>query len=370
MLPGSGPSGDTVITAGTATAERPETDFAVVDVDETVTAILARRGAASLRGSFGDHRPPAAQAIGVGDSLQITLWEAASGGLFSGPSGNGTSPGSRSAAIPGQMVGRDGSVSVPYAGRIQVAGRTQQEVEAAIVERLRGKAIEPQALVAVTGNVSNTATVAGEVTNGMRVPLSLRGDRVMEVIAMAGGFRSPVHETFVNLTRGDRTVRAPILALLNNPRENVYVRPGDMLTVERTPQTFTVAGAAGANAVIAFDAVGLTLEQAIGKAGGLDDNRSDPSGVFVLRYEPGSLLADYPGVSPALASRDFVPVAYRLDLRSPSALFTARRFAMRDKDIIYVSNAPLNEVRKVFQLVSLLTQPAISGGAVAIRYAK
>ncbi|WP_198162194.1 SLBB domain-containing protein, partial [Methylosinus sp. R-45379] len=250
------------------------------------------------------------------------------------------------------------------AGRIQVAGRTQQEVEGVIIDRLRGKAIEPQALVNVSRNISNTATVTGEVTQGARVPLTLRGDRVMDVIAQAGGFRSPVHETFISLTRGDRTARAPIQALLANPRENIFVRPGDVLTVERTPQTFTVAGATGANAVVPFDARGITLEEAIGKAGGLADQRADPSGLFVLRYEPTAVIADYPTVSPLLASQRLIPVAYHLDMRNPASLFTARRFAMRDKDILYVSNAPVTEIAKAFQLVSMLTQPAIQGAAV------
>jgi polysaccharide export outer membrane protein len=197
------------------------------------------------------------------------------------------------------------------------------------------------------------------------VPLTLRGDRVMDVIAAAGGFRSPVHETFVSLTRGDRTARAPIQALLANPRENIYVRPGDVLTVERTPQTFTVAGALGHNAVVPFDARGITLEEAIGKAGGVSDGQADPGGLFVLRYEPRSVVADYPPASPSLAALSYAPVAYHLDLRDPKALFTARRFAMRDKDIVYVSNAPLTEIGKAFRLVSLLTQPAIQGAAMS-----
>jgi polysaccharide export outer membrane protein len=365
FFPGSGPSGSAVIESGTATADRPDTAFAAIEISEPVVDLLARRAAPGLRGSFGDYRPPASQPIGVGDSLQITLWEAAAGGLFSAPVADRTSPGSRSATIPDQVVGRDGSVTVPYAGRIHVAGRTQQEVEAAIVERLRGKAIEPQALVNVSHNVSNTVTVTGEVTNGARVPLTLRGDRVMDVIAAAGGFRSPVHETFVSLTRGNRTARAPIQALLTNPREDVFVRPGDILTVERTPQTFTVAGATDVNAVVPFDARGITLEEAIGKAGGLADHRADPNGLFVLRYEPVSLVRDYGGVSPSLLERPFVPVAYHLNLRDPSALFVARRFAMRDKDIVYVSNAPLAEIAKAFHLVQMLTQPAIQGAMVS-----
>jgi polysaccharide export outer membrane protein len=366
LLPGSGPSRETIAESGIPTADDPEKAFAFIEVDGFTLDLLARRAVPGLVHYFGDNRPPAMQPIGVGDALQITIWEAAAGGLFSAPVLDRTSAGSRSAVFPDQVVGRDGSVTVPYAGRIQVAGRTQQQVEAAIVERLRGKAIEPQVLVAVARNVSNTVTVSGEVANGARVPLTLRGDRIMDVIASAGGFRSPVHETFVSLTRGARTARAPIQALLDNPSENIYVRPGDIVMVERTPRTFTVAGATGVNAVVPFDARGITLEEAIGKAGGLEDMRADPEGVFVLRYEPAALAREYASVSPTLMASGAVPVAYHLNLRDPKALFLARRFAMRDKDILFVSNAPLTEVSKFFQLFSMVTQPAIQGGAVAV----
>ena len=351
--------------SGTATTDEPDSAFALIELDEFSLDVLARRASPGLRNYFGDYRPPATQAIGVGDALQITIWEAAAGGLFSAPVLDRPSAGSRSAAIPNQVVGRDGSVTVPYAGRIQVAGRTQQQVEAAIVERLKGKAVEPQVLVNVSRNVSNTVTVSGEVANGARVPLTLRGDRIMDVIAAAGGFHSPVHETFVSLTRGDRTARAPIQALLDNPSENVYVRPGDILTVERTPRTFTIAGATGVNGVAPFDARGITLEEAIGKSGGLQDMRADPEGVFVLRYEPVQLAREYPSVSPALLTGGAVPVAYHLNMRDPKALFLARRFAMHDKDILFVSNAPLTEASKFFQLFLVVAQPELQGAAVA-----
>lgn len=369
IFPAAGPSRKAIVENVTPSLTSDEPSYALVEVDEISLSVLARRAPPTLRGYFGDYRPAVSQAIGVGDSVQITVWEAASGGLFSGPAGDRISPGSRSAAIPDQVVGRDGSITVPYAGRIQVAGRNQQEVESAIVERLRGKAIEPQAVVNVTRNITNTVTVTGEVANGARVPLSLRGDRVMDVIAAAGGYRSPVHETFVTLTRGDRTARAPIQALLANPREDIYLRPGDILTVERTPPTFTVMGATGANAVMPFDARGLTLEEAIGKAGGLTDSQADPDGVFVLRYEPASLVREYPNVAPSLLERGQVPVAYHLNLREPAALFAARRFAVRDKDILYVSNAPLVDITRVVQLFQTVSQPAIQGALVS-RYLK
>lgn len=368
IFPGAGPTGKDIVEDVRPSLAGDAPSYALVEIDEGSLSILARRAPPTLRGFFGDYRPAGSQTIGVGDSIQITVWEAASGGLFSA-SADRLSPGSRSAMIPDQVVGRDGSVTVPYAGRIQVAGRSQQEVENAIVERLRGKAIEPQAVVNITRNITNTVTVTGEVANGARVPLSLRGDRVMDVIAAAGGYRSPVHETFVTLTRGDRTARAPIQALLANPREDIYLRPGDILTIERTPPTFTVMGATGANAVMPFDARGLTLEEAIGKSGGLTDSQADPAGVFVLRYEPASVAREYPNVAPYLLERSPVPVAYHLNLREPAALFAARRFAMRDKDILYVSNAAFVDITRVVQLFQTVSQPAIQG-AVLSRYYK
>jgi polysaccharide export outer membrane protein len=126
-----------------------------------------------------------------------------------------------------------------------------------------------------------------------------------------------------------------------------------------------VAGATGANAVAPFDARGITLEEAIGRVGGLQDMRADPEGVFVLRYEPAGDAREFPYVSPALLAGGAVPVAYHLNMRDPKALFLARRFAMHDKDILYVSNAPLTEVSKFFQLFTMVTQPAIQGAAVA-----
>lgn len=366
LTPASGPSRDAMVESVALASQDGAEPFAWVEINGRALDVLSRRTPPTLRGFFGDYRASAGQVVGVGDSLQITVWEAAGGGLFSASDANNVSAGSRSSIIPVQTVGRDGSITVPYAGRVQVAGRTPQQIEAAIVERLRGKAIEPQALVNISNNVSNTVTVTGEVAAGARVPLSLRGDRILDVIAGAGGYRSPVHETFISVTRGNRTARAPLQALLANPSENIFVRAGDILTVESRPQTFTVMGATGANgAVIPFDARGITLEEALGKSGGLNDNRADADGVFVLRYEPTTLVREFPNVSPSLLQYQHIPVAYHLNMKDPSALFAARRFSIRDKDIIYVSNAPLAEIGKVVQLVQMVSQPAIQGFAIS-----
>lgn len=323
--------------------------------------------AVSLQGTFGQQRPVPTRAIGVGDFVQVVIWESATGGLFSAPANDRIGPGSRSATIPEQAVGPDGAITVPYAGRVRVAGRTPDQVEADIVRVLTGKAIEPQALVTVTKNVANTVTVVGEVTSGARVPLTARGDRLLDVIAMAGGTRAPAHETFITLVRDGRSVRVPMQAILTDPAENVFVRPGDVVSVAREPQTFTAAGATGTNAVVPFDALGITLDQAIARAGGLNDSRADPAGVFVIRYERPQ---DYDQLGlrrpePGATTAQQVPAIYRINMRDPNGFFLARRFPVRNKDIVFVANASLLDIQKVMNILL----PFLGTGAAAVAVA-
>lgn len=350
-LPGSGPTTSDV-TAGSRPAKNGEIRFALVEIDPNVVAKMESWTAVSMQGTFGRQGPVSTQAIGVGDTVQVVIWEAAAGGLFSAPANDRIGPGSRSAMIPEQAVGPDGAITVPYAGRVRVVGRSPEQVEAMIVRALQGKAIEPQALVTVTKNVANTVTVVGEVTGGGRVPLTTRGDRILDVVAQAGGTKAPSHETYVTLVRGSSTVRIPMQAMLIDPAENVYVRPGDVISVAREPQTFTAAGATSSNAVVPFDAIGITLDQAIARAGGLNDNRADPAGVFVVRYEQPQ---DYdqlgvqrpdPGTAPQR-----IPVIYRLNMRDPNGFFLARRFPVRNKDIVFVANAASMDLQKVMTIL-------------------
>lgn len=312
---------------------------------------------------FGDYRGPKVQKVGVGDTVQINIWETGSGGLFTTPSVDrtGLSLGARASAIPEQVVARDGTVNVPFAGRIRVAGRTPQEIERQIVKQLSTKTADPQAMVTLTRNTSHSATITGDVTNGARVPLNPNGDRLLDVIAAAGGIKAPVHEAFITVSRAETSLSVPMQAILANSRENIYVRPGDIVTVYRAPQAFTAFGATGRNAVIGFDAGGITLDQALGKAGGLIDDMADPRGVFVLRYEPAQLARNFPNVPARFLEAGVVPVAYHLDMKDPTSLFRARLFQMRDRDILYVSQAPISEVQKVFRVIGTLTAPAVTG---------
>lgn len=361
-LPTTGPVADEVVSNGDNEIERR---YVVIDVDDRAASILSNLPGPSLRARFGDYRPAPENKIGIGDEIRVTIWEAAAGGLFSATAMDRFGTGARSAVIPDQVVSRDGAITVPYAGRVEVAGLTPPEVEQVVLNRLTGKAIEPQVLVTVSRNITNSVTVTGEVTNGARIPLSTKGDRIMDAVAAAGGVRGAVHETFVRLTRGRVTVTVPMEAILASPQENVFLRGGDVLTLVREPQTYTAFGAIGQNTVVNFGRISLSLEEGIAKAGGLLDFKSDPDGVFLLRFEPPSTVkALTPGRS--IDPREqMIPVIYRLTLRDPKSYFLARSFRMRDKDVLYVANATGAELQKFLNLVATVSGPIISGATVA-----
>jgi polysaccharide export outer membrane protein len=357
-LPTAGPTASQVI--GQQTRDN-QTRFEVVDIDDRVIKALADASPDGVNQRFAPHSGPPQLKIGVGDSVIVSIWEAASGGLFSPSMTDHIVSGSHSITLPEQLVDRDGAITVPFAGRIPAAGRLPVEVQHAIEQRLGGKAIDPQAIVTVTKSICNTATVTGEVISGTRVPLSVKGDRLLDLIASAGGARSPVYETFVRLSRNGATATIAMERLISNPAENIYAEPGDVLTVVRVPQTFTVFGATGQNSEINFPAPTMTLVEALAKAGGLQDQRSDPAGVFLLRYEP-PVVTEALGRPPlGTGPNGTSPIIYRLDLRDAKAYFLAQRFPVQDKDVIYVANADLNELQKFFTLLNTLTGPVITG---------
>jgi polysaccharide biosynthesis/export protein len=372
-LPTAGPTTKQVV--GRAADEK--TLYDLIEVDGRVVKALATRPAQSLRNRFRDYGQPPSPQIGIGDSLTVAIWEAAGGGLFGttetapGAVQAGTPGGGRSVTLPEQVVAQDGSISVPYAGRIRAAGRTPYQVQREIQDALSTKAIEPQAVVTITKSTSNTVTVLGDIVAGIQIPLSIRGERLLEVVAAAGGAKAPVYETTIRLTRDGVTVTVPMDRLVADPRENIYAWPGDVITLVRAPQTFLVFGAipgggvAGTNSEIAFGGDRLDLARAMAKAGGLEDTRADPSGVFLFRFETTSMVRTLGAPILTSESSSISPVIYHLDLRDPEGYFLAKRFPMEEGDIIYVANAEATDWQKFLNLVALASAPVITGVLLA-----
>lgn len=361
-LPSAGPSVEDIVRQSSTAAGA---GFELVAITPRVNSVLAKRRADSFINNFGDYRPSVDPLIGTGDTISITIWEAAAGGLFSAPLlTDRFTTGSKSATIPDQVVGRDGAITVPYAGRIRVIGQNSNGVQHAIERALEGKAIQPQVLVTVVRSVSNSVTVSGEVVNGARVALSTKGDRVLDVIASAGGIKTPVSETFIQLTRGNHTARVAMSRVVQDPNENVFMRPDDVLTIIRQSQTFVAFGATSRNAEIPFESETVNLSQALAKAGGLLDSRADPTGVFVLRYEPYDTAVQIMDSGRNISQTGRMPIVYHLNLRSVDGLFVAQNFPIFAGDVLYVSNAPATDVEKALQLLGQLIGPVSASAAL------
>jgi polysaccharide export outer membrane protein len=214
--------------------------------------------------------------------------------------------------------------------------------------------------VLVTDNkpISASITIGGEgVGVSQRLPLSVKGDRLLDVIAEAGGVRMPVNQISVILLRNGVTERVALQRVTVDSHENIFMRPGDVVTLVQDPQTYVIAGATTQNGEIPFGSDQLSLAQALVKVGGLADFRADARGVFVFRLETPSTLHALRPDSMVLARSGRIPVVYHLDLSNPNSLFMEQRFQIAPHDLVYVSNAPSVEVQKAADIFNGLVSP-------------
>lgn len=314
---------------------------------------------------FGDV-PISETIIGRGDMLTVEIWESPPAVLLGtatrvGPASALTMPSATSSrlAVPSLLVESDGTIPVPFAGNVMAAGRTPVQVSREIRARLAGKAHDPQVIVGLAQNNNTAVSVFGNVKVNGRVPLSPRGERVLEVIAGAGGVDDNVDKAVIQLSRGGRVASLPLVRLINEPSENIRLQPNDVVTALTKTLSFMALGASGKNDEIEFEATGITLSQALGRMGGLREDRANVRGVYIFRLEKPALVGVTPGDGTRLTSEGLVPVIYRVDMARADTLFLAQKFAVRDGDVIYVSTAPMSDLQRFVGLLSSLVFPVI-----------
>lgn len=348
-LSSSGPSREQVVEA----PSQVPSAIRLVEVNDAVARRLLDAEKRQLFSETLSGEASPAYVVGPGDVLEVSVWEAPPATLFGTTvldprAGAATS---RVTTFPEQMVAADGSINVPFAGAVPVAGKSPQSIEAEIARRLTGKANQPQVLVRVTRNATANVTVVGEVGQSLRMPLTAKGERLLDAIAAAGGVRQSVSKVTIQLTRGSQVQTLPLEKVIQNPKENVPLAPGDVVTVLFQPLSFTVLGATGKNEEINFEATGISLAQALARAGGMQDARADARGVFVFRFEEPRVLDEAAKSGPTTPDGK-VPVVYQLNMKDPAAFLVAQNFPMRNKDVVYVTNAPSAELQKFLNILT------------------
>lgn len=321
----------------------------------------AQLGLFRLPGAFTDHRPPPNITFGIGDVVSVTIFEAAAGGLFI-PTEAGVRPGNF-VQLPDQTVDNDGNISVPYAGLIKAAGRTNVEIQNDIVARIRNRAIEPQVVVNLSQQRTSLVSVIGEVNTSVRYPAAGAGaqDRILDAITRAGGIKGQGYETFVMLDRKGKRAVVPFSRLVYEPENNIYVQPGDRIYVYREQQKFMAFGATGQQGLVPFDNWRLSLAEAVAKAGGVIDVQGDPGSVFLYRPEP-YIVAEKLGVDMTpFKGWQVVPVIFEVNFRDPGGYFLAANVNMRHDDVIFVANSQSVEVTKFLQYLNVMMATGTNG---------
>ena len=377
FLPAFGPSrGDIYDSTGQEeqdNASKNPLGFRIVDISPHVTEQTSYELGNDLKKFSELARPRSSDLIFPGDILSVSIFEAGQR-LFGTNSQSQTSDevgilstGSTGAAgsetIPRITVTRDGTIFIPYAGRVNASERTTSQLATDILTRLKGKASQPQVMVERIGDSGDRVVVLGDVQKPGRYALTLARERLLDVIAEAAGPTHPARETKVILLRQGKTASALLSALALAPAEDVILAPGDRIELNYDPRTFLVFGAAGRATEVPFDTEKVSLAQGLSRVNGLQDFQADPRGVFVFRLEDKETAAKIGQT--AQAENPGVPIIYHANLDAPANFFLMRNFQLKDKDIVYISDAPSIAVQKLLGILNGIFSPVATTRTVA-----
>jgi polysaccharide export outer membrane protein len=341
-LPGDGPW-----MGGAQTTSTEALPFDVIDL--TPATVVGYRQPSVDRPSTTSNLSAAIPiSIGPGDILKVRIFERYGGNIFPTIQGGGGDLGI-------QRVEEDGTINVPFVGKVQVAGLDLTQVEQRIKQQLGNKVQEPEVIVDFEQPRAHTIVVSGDVKKAGRFSL-LDGIRtVVDAVNAAGGLAGagqtgipPTNQAEVVLRRqGQVILTAQLSDLLAGG--DVPVQRGDEIIVRPNMRVYTVLGAVQKSGNVEMTKASLSLLEALGMVGGLKDERANKTGVYVFRM--GDLQTN-----PTARARVF-----RLDLFQPVSIFVAQQFGVQARDVVYVTNAPLYEYDKI--LTSLYRTFSIIGVA-------
>jgi polysaccharide export outer membrane protein len=326
-LPGDGPW-----MGGAQTTSTEALPFDVIDLTPT-TVVAYRQPPTPDRPATTTNTLSPAQRLTVapGDSLKVRIFERYGGNIF--PTIQG-----QSADLGIQRVGEDGSIKVPVVGNVQVAGLDLNQIERRIIQQLGPQVQEPEVIVEFDAPRTHTVMVSGDVKNPGRVSMLEDVRSVVDAINKAGGPLASATGTANQLQvvvrrNGQVILTSQFSDLLAG--SDIGVQKGDEIVVRPNSRIFTVLGAVLRSGNVEMTKHNLTLLEALGQVGGLNDVRANKTGVYVFRM--GDLE-----VNPTARGRVF-----RLDLFQPVSIFVAQQFGLQPRDVVYVTNAPLYEYDKI-----------------------
>lgn len=270
--------------------------------------------------------------IEAGDVLGIVVWDhpepsstmlppqPAGGVAVIGVAASPMQPGS------GFEIDQNGMLDFPYAGKIKAAGMTQPELHALLTKRLAVYLRDPKVTLKVQSYRSKRVYVDGEVKVPGVQPINDIPMTLTEAINRAGGMNAAADQSRVMVTREGKTYHINLPQMVQrgvNP-SSIMLANGDLVRVlSRDDSKIFLSGEVSSPRALAMRNGRLTLNEALGEAGGINPVTGDARKVYVVRRSEQE-------------SR-----VYQLDANAPGALAMAEGFELEPKDVVYVAATPL-----------------------------
>ncbi|MAY56242.1 MAG: polysaccharide export protein Wza [Gammaproteobacteria bacterium] len=271
--------------------------------------------------------------VASGDVLQITVYDHPE---LTNPSGSNNN----NVEFSGIMVENDGSIYYPYIGKVQVGGRTVDEIREAISTPLAEFITSPQVAVRVLRFNSKRAYVTGQVNEPGPQPITNVPMTVLDAIARAGGLAENANWHDVLLSRNGEEIRLSVYEMLNNGRlgQNMLLQHGDVLHVPVVGQRLIfVLGELNRVNTLPVGNMSMSLTEALTRSGGLNQVTSNAEGIFVIRPNEAE--------DPKLAT------VFQLDVKNAVSFAVGAQFMLEPSDIVYVTTAPVTRWNRVISQI-------------------
>ncbi|MFC0694798.1 polysaccharide biosynthesis/export family protein [Paraburkholderia humisilvae] len=293
---------------------------------------------------------PAPYALGPGDILSIIVWDHPELNMPEATGSGGQDATGSNSVVSGYTIDSGGKVQYAYIGPVKLAGLTEMEARDLMTTKLSKYIRNPQVTLRITAYRSKRVYVDGEVRNPGLQTLNDMTMTLPEAINRAGGFTTNGDRSQIAVTRSDETVVVNIPDLIakgTNPN-NIVLRDGDLVRVfSSNDSKISVLGEVEHPGSFVLNNGRMSLSQALGDAGGVNQSSGDASQIFVVRNRESGQ-----------------PTVFHLDASSPTAMATADSFDLKPDDVVFVDASALVRWARVIGLILPSTQAAATSRAL------
>ena len=298
-------------------------------------------------------QPAQVYRIEAGDVLHIVVWDHPELSASMLPAGIPGAVGVAGVAVSpmqpqsGFEIDQQGMLDFPYAGKLKLAGLTPVEAHGQLIRRLSHYLKNPKVTLRVLTYRSKRVYVDGEVKQPGVQAINDLPMTLTEAVNRAGGVTPMADQSRIMVSREGKTYQVNMPQMVQrgvNPSA-IMLASGDVVRVLSRDETkIFISGEVTSPRALPMRNGRLTLNEALGEAGGINPVTGDARQVYVVRRTSQS------------------SVVYQLDANAPGALAMAEGFELNPRDVVYVAATPLTNWNRT---ISALIPGALPTAVIA-----